>query len=69
VARPNEPTITLTMSLQRLNEMMAVVAKGPFETVAEMIADFRTQAQDQVNTLNQQAQQPGPRLVEPQPGG
>lgn len=69
MARPTEPEITLTMSMQRLNDVLQVLGKGPFEQVAEILANFRAQAQEQINefTAAQQQQRPGPTLVHDQP--
>jgi hypothetical protein len=67
--RPSEPEITLSLPMQRVNEIMLVLSKQPFEQVAELISDIRNQAQEQIDALNSQQRGGGPTLVRDAPGG
>jgi hypothetical protein len=55
------PEITWTLTVDQANQVMAAVAKQPFEQVADLIVELRNQAQEQLK-----AQQP-PQMP-PMPG-
>jgi hypothetical protein len=41
----NDPTITLTLPLSRVNQVLAALAEQPFKAVADTIGDVQRQAQ------------------------
>lgn len=68
MAPPTEPEITWTISLPKANLMLAIMAKQPFEQVADLIIELRNQAQAQIQLFQQQAGQGGDGMQMPMPG-
>jgi hypothetical protein len=50
---PN-PMITLQMPLDMFNTVQGIVAKRPFDEVADIVLNFRAQVQNQITALRQQ---------------
>lgn len=40
--------LTLSLSIEQINGVLAALAKLPFEAVADLISDIRQQAQSQI---------------------
>jgi hypothetical protein len=65
----NNPTVTLTMSLETFNDIQRVLGRQPFEEVADTLLTFKHQVQGQLDALaREQAAQmlppaPRPHLV------
>lgn len=61
------PNIMLGMSLDQFNQMQAVLAKQPFETIADLILNFRHQVAvqiERIRTAQQAEMMPNPPSVE-----
>ena len=43
-------SVTFTLSVENVNIILAALAKQPFEIVAELITNLRTDAEKQLNT-------------------
>lgn len=52
-----QPEITWTVSMDKANMILSIIAKQPFEVVADLIVELRNQAQSQLQM--QQATQSG----------
>ena len=50
---PN-PMITLQMPLDMFNTVQGIIAKKPFDEVADIVLNFRAQVQNQIAALRQQ---------------
>ena len=51
---PN-PNISLSMTLDQFNSMQGILAKQPFDGVADMILGFRGQVEQQLSKLRETA--------------
>jgi hypothetical protein len=63
-APANNPTITLTMTMEDFGKLQVIMQRGRFDKVADMIFGFRAQVNEQIARLQQQPNVTGPRLVE-----
>jgi hypothetical protein len=61
----NNPTVSLSMSLDTFNDIQRILAARPFEDVADMILTLKHQVQTQLEQFarEQATQASGPRLV------
>ena len=50
---PPVPEITWTVTIDRANVILSIIAKRPFEEIADIIMDLRTQAAPQIQKLQQ----------------
>lgn len=48
-----EETITLNLSVEQCNIILASLAKGPFEVVADLIVEIKKQAEAQLTSPQQ----------------
>lgn len=53
---PETPTISWTMSLDHANTVLAVLGEQPFNKIAPLLLELRTQAERQCQTWQQQNQ-------------
>lgn len=51
--RPREPDINLTLSIDQMNQVLMYLGKQPFEQVADLVMNIRTQAQQQIQQFQQ----------------
>ena len=57
--KPIEPEIVWTVSLERANMILSILAKQSFEIISPIMDDLRSQATAQIQQLQQGAALPG----------
>jgi hypothetical protein len=57
---PRDPEINWSLSPEKANLVIAMLAKQPFENVADLITDLQTQARQQMQAQQARQQMPLP---------